>query len=495
MTSLGANEPSGADLINAVKAASESASAGRRKSGLFSLTTATAGERFLAPILGIYLGFAVVRLPEVFAALAIPRLPMILMLIFLGALLLAVPAPAWRTIWEHSTPMRLVGVLLGIAIVTAPIGIWPSESYQFLRDRYFVAVAVFLSCLVFLRDRRTLRLAVAVYTLSVTAVSLDVVKTYDPNGPFYNEDGEVIDPDVIAIRPELKRLQVVGIGLDSNDFGAILATTFPLALWLSVGSFTRRVFWTGCAAIMVMAVVPTQSRGSMLGFLAGATVIIGAGAKGWRRWLTFAMLAAAVGAFLYMASGMGASGRFGDFSGDDYNLTNEGRLFFWRQGMVWMIKRPWGYGISNFPTYFGEMNGPERAAHSSWVQYGMELGVAGLATFIYLCYVTVSGLSKLRRRAAQLVGDMVARDEAILAGHMLAMLAGLLVTGSFLSNAYYPLMYMGLGLGAATLLGRPPQLEEAKAPDPAPPPPTLDGRSGALPRRRLRPLPGQPPAA
>jgi hypothetical protein len=35
------------------------------------------------------------------------------------------------------------------------------------------------------------------------------------------------------------------------------------------------------------------------------------------------------------------------------------------------------------------------------------------------------------------------------------MLAGALVTGSFLSNAYYPLTYMALGIAAAGLLGSP----------------------------------------
>lgn len=490
MTTLGANEPTGTDVVSAVKAAA--ATAGQRtKSGGFSLTKASSGEFFMAALFGLYLGFAVVRLPEVFRELAIPRVPMILMLLFLISLLFLVPEAGWRILWEKCRPLRLGTILLGIAVGTAPIGIWPTESFSFLKERYSISVAVFLCSLIFLRDRRAFRLGVMIYVLCVSAVSFNVIKTYDPNAVIYNEDGDPIEPEVLAARPELRRLQVVGISLDPNDFGAILATTFPLALWLSVGNLRRRVFWTGMAALFVSAVVLTQSRGSMLGFLAAATVLIGAGARGWRRWLTILLLGGGIMIFVAMAAGIGGAGRFGEFSGDDYNVSgNEGRLYFWRQGFVWMLKRPWGYGISNFPTYFGELNGPERAAHSTWVQYGMELGIAGIVTFVLLCKSVVGGLRKLRKTAVRLGGTHpAAKDEEVLAGHMLAMLAGLLVTGTFLSNAYYALTYMGLGLGAAVLLGSP----FADLPDAPKAEPVVPAGRGVMPRRRLRPLPDAKP--
>ena len=379
----------------------------------------------------------------------------------------------------------------GIAIVTAPFGVWPSESLQFLQERFSVSVLVFVTCLVLLRDRRNFRTAVSIYVLCTAAVCVNVVHTYDPNAVVYNDDGNPIDPELVAERPELRRLKSVGISLDPNDFGAILATTFPLALWLSVGNLRRRVFWTGIAGLMVAAVVPTQSRGSELGFIAVAVVIVTLGATGWRRWMSTALVIGCVGLFLMMASGIGAGARFADFGGDDYNIAgNEGRMFFWRQGFVWMLKRPWGYGISNFPTYFGMLNGPERAAHSSWVQYGMELGVAGLVLFTTLCAGLVKGLRRLRKHAAALSDrDPIAKDEQILAGHMLAMLAGVLVTGTFLSTGYHPLMYMALGLAGATLLGS-PLADRIREPDT---PPVPQGHPRA--QRRLRTFAGQTPAA
>jgi O-antigen ligase len=164
------------------------------------------------------------------------------------------------------------------------------------------------------------------------------------------------------------------------------------------------------------------------------------------------------GAVFSLIATDGQIGRFLDFGTDDYNVAgNEGRLYFWRQGMVWMIKRPWGYGIRNFGTYFGWLNGPDRAAHSMWVQYGMELGVAGLAAIVILCRFLIKRIraNRLQALAMSHTAGKLAMSEATLAGHVLAMLAATLVTGSFLSNAYYPLTYMALGLAAATTLGYP----------------------------------------
>jgi hypothetical protein len=485
VTTLGANEPLASDVVAAVRQASE-APPRRPTAGGFSFSVASQGERLLVPLVGLYLGYAVVRLPEVFAEIAVPHLPMILMLIFIAMLLLAIPPEAWQMIWRRCKPLRLVAILTGLAFVTAPIGIWPSESLQFFQEKYLVVVVIFVCCLVFLRDRRSLRMAIAIYVLCVAAVSYNVVHTYDPNAPVLNDDGDPIDPDVLAARPELRRLQMVGVSLDPNDFGAVLGTTFPLALWLSVGSFRRRVFWTGVAGLLVAAVVPTQSRGSELGFIAAAVVIVAAGARGWRRWFSLVLVSGCVVMFVMMATGIGAGARFADFSQDDYNISgNEGRMYFWKQGMIWMIKRPWGYGISNYPTFFGMLNGEERAAHSTWVQYGMELGVAGLVVFILLCVTLIKGLRAIRKRAALASSsDPEAKSEETLAGHMLAMLTGVLVTGTFLSNAYYPLMYMALGLAGATVMGS--KIAEGAAVDPASAPTAIRG----LPRRRLRSFPG-----
>jgi len=327
-----------------------------------------------------------------------------------------------------------------------------------------ISLVIFLCCLVFLRDRRAFRRAIMIFVLCITAVAVNTVATYDPDAIQFDEDGEPIE-----FRADRARVYV-GSSLDPNDFGMILAATFPLALWLGVGSFRRRVFWGGCALTLCAAVVPTASRGAMLAFAAAATALLGVGARGWRRVLTFFLIAAGVALFVGLASGA-QMGRFTNFSADDYNIEgNAGRWYFWKQGMVWMLKRPWGWGISSFPLYFGEMNdGRERAAHSIWVQHGMELGVAGLVTFATLCAFMIRTLYRHRQVAIRLGGQLAgAREEEALASHLIACLAALLVAGTFLSIAYSPILYMAIGVAAAALLGSPlPESAFSRTDEPA----------------------------
>jgi hypothetical protein len=455
------------DLVRGV--AAEFAGDKRRRRSAGGLATVGSVERVMAIFLGLYLGWVVARVPEVFPALFVPRLPMILLLVFAVALALGIKPAIWREAWHASLPFRLVCLLGALVVITIPIGIWPSGSFHYAIDRYIIPFVVFLACLLFLRDRQNLRRAVAIYVLAVSAISIKTIRSYDPDQLVETANGDFVP--MRELRADQQRV-VVSISLDPNDFGAVIATTVPLALWLAAGSFLRRIVWGGTALTMVAAMVPTASRGALLGLIGVALTLVAFGATGWRR--SFFLVLIVVSGFLFAAiATQGQLSRFFAFGGDDYNVAgNEGRLFFWTQGMIWMLKRPWGLGIGNFNTYFGWMNGPERAAHSMWVQYGSELGVLGLVTAIGLTVIFIKQLKAMRRSAiaARLRGKPEARADGTLAGHIMAMLVGMSITGSFLSNAYYPLTYMGWGLAAAVLLHHTATTEaEPSAPAPAAP--------------------------
>jgi hypothetical protein len=441
------------DISGLVKAAELSGQRARRQLG-FQLTEAGVGTRYIAVLLGLYLGWVVARVPEVFPQVFVPRLPMISMGIFSLALIGMVPREGWVALWRASIPFRCVATLYALAWITAPLGIWMSGSIDAAANRYLIAIITFLACFVFLRDRQNLRIAVALFVLCTATIAAYTLVTYDPSALAVDAEGIPLAPDEISI----DRLRInVSVSLDPNDWGAVLTATIPLALWLGASARAARPFWMATALLLTAAIVPTQSRGSLLGLVAAAIVLVGVGAKGWKRLIMLGLIISGGLLFALVASD-GQLGRFFDFGTDDYNVAaNEGRLYFWRQGVVWMIKRPWGYGLDNYPTYFGWLNGPDRAAHSSWVQYGVELGIAGLSLFVMLVVSLWKGLRIHRRLGlAQHVPHKIPGErEATLAGHVLATLAATLVTGSFLSNAYYPLMYMSLGIAAAVLVGSP----------------------------------------
>jgi hypothetical protein len=433
---------------------------GRRLFHGFSLTRGGAGEAFFAVGLGVYLGYSVTRIHEVFPVLMVPRLPMILTVFFALGLAFLIPARGWLMVWREARAIRIVAFITALAIFTAGIGIWISGSLDFLVNRFFITVTVFLSCAVFLRDRRLLRVALTIYLLA--AAGITVKSLFFPTMVQLSA-ADLVDQDeqnerraAQGLPPKLERLQV-STSLDPNDYGSLLVSAIPLALWLGIGGLGRRIFWGATALLLVWGIVPTASRGALLGLVAVGFALIVQGGTGKRRFF-LALVAAAGAAVFISAVGGQQSDRFSDFSGADYNLTeNEGRWSFMRQGMIWMIKRPTGLGIGNYPVYFGMINGPERAAHNSFVQYGSELGVAGLVSFILLWRTLLGGLRRMQKRAVAVGGGYgkLSTDEATLAGHMFASLVGTLVTGFFLSNGYLPLMYMPLGLATAVLLGSP----------------------------------------
>jgi O-antigen ligase len=416
------------------------------RSGGFRLDHA-GSMRWIAPVMGVYLAYVVARVPEVFPVLAIPKFPMVSLIVFTILLAVAVPPAGWQSMWRSSFALRAVAYLFALAWITVPLGIWISGSLLSVSQRYSIAVITFLACLVFLRDRRSLRSAIRIFVLFVVALAIYGIATFDAEAlrlAIADESG--IDPSLVPIG---RIRQTLSASLDPNDWGAVLVVSIPLAVWLAATARAWKPFWYAAALALVGAVVPTQSRGALLGLVAVALVIIGFGAHGWKRLLLIPLLLGA-GVIFVKSGGDGGLDRITTFSSDDYNLTNEGRWFFWTQGTVWMLKRPWGYGIENYGTYFGWLNGKERAAHSSWIQYGVELGVLGLALFVGLTATLGRGLAAYRRRMR-----VTSPVESRTAGLFLAMLAGMLVTGSFLSYAYYPLMYMVLGMAAAVLMGNP----------------------------------------
>lgn len=461
-----AHRPGGdLNVVDAVRKASDMAQKSPRRGPIaFSFTTSTPAESFVAGLLGLYLAYAVARLPYVFPSLLVPRLTMVAMIGFVLVLVLSVPQMVWKELWQRAPTLRYVAAIAVLGVATAPFGIWRGGSLYFFRTRFSITLAIFVCCFVFLRDRKNLRRAIVVYVLCVAAVAIKTLSTAG-NAEFTTDE---FGNQVALSEAEVEKARVnVGDALDANDYGAVLATAFPLALWLGVGSVRRRLFWTPIALLMVAAVVPTASRGAMLGFGAAATALIGVGSRGWRRGLTILLVLAGFAIFVKVSTS-GQMNRFTDFGADDYNLTaSEGRWRFWKQGVVWAIKRPWGYGMNNFPMYWDWMNGGDRAAHSTWVQYFMELGWAGLAAFVAIYAGLVRQLLQLRRRAINwTTGGAAAKEEEQLAGYMVAVLAAYGVTATFLSIAYIPFSYMILGIAAASLLGSPvPENVAQKTPE------------------------------
>jgi hypothetical protein len=457
-----------AQVRAAMMVASPGAGTGKRRNrgNAFAFDKVSRREAFVAPLLGIYLGFAIARLHERFPVLEVPGLLWGLMIVMLLTLVASVPSAGWKRTWQASPQLRLVALIALLAVVTMPLGIWMRGSLDALINRFTIPLAVYVACIFLLRDHKVLRRIVALYVICTSVVATANLIDYftgDTTNTALTAAERITYQETGEVNPDLLRQRFGSV--DPNDIAAVMATTLPLALWLSVGSFTRRLIWLPCTLVLVGAVIPTESRGGLLGLVAVAIVLILVGAKGWKRIIMIGTIASCAAVFMILAGGH--LDRMGEFGGSDYNYTDsEGRIAIWKRGIVWMIRRPWGYGLENFPVYFGWLNGPERAAHNSLIQYGVELGVLGLAAYLLICGTLVKSMLAIRRNALHAGAN--GQYTVMLTGHMLAMLAASFTTGFFLSQAYYPMTYMTIGICSAIVLSATdaPQLAAA-APPPA----------------------------
>jgi len=404
----------------------------RMAGGEFSVTTVSPALRKLGVLYAVYLCYNSLRVQEVITLLAIPKLPMLMSLVLAAGLVLGVPASGWQLLWQKTPALRWQAVLTALAIITVPLGIWMAQSFQRLWPNYFIVVTLFVAGVVVLRDRvvlvRTLQILTGVLALIATLVFLGVGA------------GSV---------GSLGRLTVGS--LDPNDYAWILATFVPIALWLGVRKKSTSFLWFGVAALLTLGIVPTQSRGGFLALLSGAMVLIFFGAQGWRRVFMFVTLGVLGVALLAYIDATGAS-RLTDFSGYE---GGTGRTDMWKKGIRWMFERPWGYGMGNFSTHNTLMTRSGLAVHSSYIAIGFDLGVFGGISYLAMWFGGLRGVYRTRRTALAAHQSSLAKEEASMAGFLLASLVANAVGAAFLDMQYAGLTLFMLSLGPAIVLGFP----------------------------------------
>lgn len=251
---------------------------------------------------------------------------------------------------------------------------------------------------------------------------------------------------------------------DANDLALVLVCTMPLLLFFLVGASRRR--WLIAAAsfvVFVVTIVRTGSRGGFLGFLAV---------------LAYVLLAyTAVPKRIRLGVAAGAIALLSVVAGDayweqmrtlrkpqqDYNWSDQsatGRMQVWKRGLGYMAERPlFGVGLRNFGMAEGMLSEESKAraergggfkwsaAHNSFLEVGVELGVMGLALFVALFIAALRAMRRIKR--ARNVTDRATIGEAALASSLIASLIGFIVSGFFLSAWSFSYLYVILGLVVA----------------------------------------------
>ena len=239
---------------------------------------------------------------------------------------------------------------------------------------------------------------------------------------------------------------------DPNDLSLVLLfpTSFSLSLLLSnqLGRWDRCL--GGLAfAILVAAIIATQSRGGLLGIMA----VVGYFA--WNKVQSKAMLISAAAMLLpvlFVAAGI-SDRSSGGAAEEGIDESAMGRLYAWEAAFKMAVSHPLtGVGLDNFYVnyyfYSPHWDGLNHAVHSTWFGILAETGFAGLGLFIALL---VSLIRCLLRAKKQL--DTGPPCHPIIQPTVQALSAGLLsfmVSGTFLTQGFtwpfYILMALSLSV-------------------------------------------------
>jgi hypothetical protein len=226
-----------------------------------------------------------------------------------------------------------------------------------------------------------------------------------------------------------RRVRYIGVLQDPNELA--IAMSCGLALLFGIAAM-RRSLGTNlgvavASALVLVALVMTQSRGGQLVFLSVFGVYF---------LKRYKLKGAAVGAVLALPVLL-LGGR-GDAAA---SMSTEQRLDAWRDGLWFVRQNPlFGVGQGMFSEYHGI------TAHNAYVLVAAELGVLGMFLWTAVLYASVKILWAGIRDFEPVAGASPARAWGV---SLLAALTALLVGINFLSFSYHFVLWIYLGLAGA----------------------------------------------
>jgi O-antigen ligase len=254
---------------------------------------------------------------------------------------------------------------------------------------------------------------------------------------------------------------------DPNDIAYALDTILPIVLALrSRKSRWARLLMSALAIVTMVSILLTGSRGGAIGLcvvIASATAFPlsreGSGALkkfSIRRTLIRCAILVLMVAVAWGYLPTDTQQRMATLVnlGSDYNADpteNGSRLLIWQQDIGMALKRPIGYGLGSAELVNGLTGGQYRTAHNSFVEALVELGALGLMIYLRVLYTTWTELGRVLKIAHHPSAGEEEQKAALYARALRTALAGNLVAGVFLSQAYSAGLWM-LVATAATLV-------------------------------------------
>lgn len=403
-------------------------------------------DKFLLWMTVMFIVVAVGRVTDIVPGLAgLPLVKVALGLAFIALISRwKILAPLGKA---SNTILRLALSLAILAVLSIAFSVWPGQSLVFLTGRMPIIVLAVILISKLACDWQTLRSLS--FALLVAGVILSVPGLLNFSGG---------------------RMSIHSM-YDTNDLAYVFVALFPLALGFAFTSTTRvrKLVYFGIAALFVVAVMLTSSRGGMLGTIAVLIVVAldrgklapaTVDARGVRKsrrppvfasLMAFALIAVASWPLLPAETRERLSSVLSLES--DYNMSAQtGRVQIWKRGIRALGERPIGFGVDAYAMVDLRYGGKMFTAHNSMVQIAIELGVVGFALYASLYLAVWRGLGRARAVLAKLATpDADEQQQAVTCRMLQASLVGNLVAGMFLSSAYFLVHWIAISLAAGLM--------------------------------------------
>jgi probable O-glycosylation ligase (exosortase A-associated) len=343
----------------------------------------------------------------------------------LGTLLFTTPVPARRFLSEPNT--WLLGVLLGLLCVSTLFATITDFAFTVTKN-VFAYILVYWILVRQIGDYKRLK----TLFLTLTLVHLIIA---------------VLNPELFAGSDDRVGINSGGFLGDGNDFSLSVNICVPLLLFVMLESkrLVPKILLGFGLFMLVFAIVATKSRGGTLAF--GAVMLyFWLGSR--RKVLTAAVFTLVVAVVLMLAPASYFE-RMRTMT-DTEEGSSAGRIEAWREGVKMAVKNPlMGAGAGHFPLAFGTATeGRWKTAHSIYFLLLGELGLPGLGILLALIFYNLFANRRLKFELRKLPPEQAATAANVLnctSAALIAYASG----GAFLSAAYYPHMYVLLGMHVA----------------------------------------------
>jgi len=395
----------------------------------------------------LFVLFSFFRLHEVFPQLYSLRIPLLLSLASLGALVWHVGLT--RKVLPYWSPQfTLAGLFFILVIFGIVLATNRSLALSYFTSTYWKIMVMAFAIAWLAQTEKDFSLSLRLVTLCGMLVGLVAL---------YNKVKEIgiVEGSRVTIGRDLG--SVLG---DPNDLSLVLLFPFSFALSLTLSnrlSRLERLLGIVTVVVLVSAIIATQSRGGLLGVAAIVALFA------WRRVESKSLLM--VGGSILLTAlyvGAGISGRkSGGAAEAGLDESAMGRIHAWEAAFGMALDNPLtGVGMNNFYSnyffYSEYWDGLNHAVHSTWFGVLGETGFTGLFVFMGMIFslfrCSHASLQKILESPSRFPPVMASIAEGNLSG-----LAGFCVSGTFLTQGFtWPLyILLAFTVAIANFVSRP----------------------------------------